>query len=198
MIFFLDGVIKIVLEDSIVLVCSGVGYQVYVLDQILEYLTEGKGFYSYIYHHIKEDHQSLYGFSSLEERKVYMKLLSVSGIGPKVASKVLSNFSLEAFYNIIFQGDSELLSTVPGVGKKMSERVILDLKGTLSKDFLEKSSYSFDRGNFRLNQDIRIAMEALGFSSTEVHQMFLKAKSKLQLANSVQEGIELLLKNRIT
>ena len=141
MINYLVGEIVLKNENTVVLENNGIGYEINVsmstLDSLPPVNTVGKVF---TYLHVREDEMSLYGFSCLEEKEMFFKLTSVSGIGPKVALSILSGIRLSDLSVAIKTGDTKLLSTVKGLGKKTAERIVLELKdkvnliGTINAD----------------------------------------------------------------
>ena len=134
MISFLVGVIEEKGENSLVLDVNGVGYELAVSSTTLSTLPmAGESVKIFTYMAVREDGVFLFGFSSKEERDVFFKLISVSGVGPKMAITILSGLSLSDLTIAIVKEDSSLLSKIKGLGKKTAERIILELKGKLGE-----------------------------------------------------------------
>lgn len=133
MISFLVGIIEEKRECILELDVNGVGFEVNVSSNTLGALPmQGNNVKIYTYMAVREDDISLYGFSTIEERELFFKLISVSGIGPKMAIGILSGLTLSDLTMAIIKGDIKLLSKIKGLGKKTAERLCLELKDKLS------------------------------------------------------------------
>lgn len=118
--------------DNIIIETGGVGYQVMVPINLLSILPEeGNEVFLHIYTHVREDSLQLYGFPSEEDKKVFITLLGITGIGPKMALNILSGFTVKDFMRAIDNEDVALLCRVPGLGKKTAHRLILELREKL-------------------------------------------------------------------
>ena len=118
--------------DSILIEVGGVGYQVNVPLSTLAILPEeGKEVFLHTYTHVREDALQLFGFTSEEEKKIFVTLLGITGIGPRMALNILSGISHNDLFHAIEKEDVELLCRVPGLGKKTAHRLILELKEKL-------------------------------------------------------------------
>lgn len=133
MISFLVGIIEEKHEGILELDVNGVGFEVNVSSNTLGSLPmQGNNVKIYTYMAVREDDISLYGFSSIEERELFFKLISVSGIGPKMAISILSGLTLSDLTMAIIKSDTRILSKIKGLGKKTAERLCLELKDKLS------------------------------------------------------------------
>ncbi len=132
MISFLSGLIEEKQENTLVLNVGGVGFLLCVSSNTLASLPLSGQVKVYTYMAVREDDISLYGFSSLEERELFYKLISVSGIGPKMAISILSGMPLSDLTTAIIKNDNKLLSKIKGLGKKTAERLCLELKDKLN------------------------------------------------------------------
>lgn len=132
MIAMLTGTITYKLSNSLVVDCNGVGYEVLttVDDWGASKLNEAQTFY--IYEQIREDAHNLFGFIDLAAKDLFVKLLSVNGVGPKVALATLSAAGVDRLSQAIASGDTSLLKGVAGVGKKTAERIMVELAGKVS------------------------------------------------------------------
>lgn len=187
MIGYLEGETKIIKPEGAVILVNGVGYDVYLPTNVLSELIIGKNQSFYIYNHVREDQISLYGFISSEELDFFKMLLSVSGIGPKVALAIISSAPTEKIKHSISSGDPGLLSAVSGVGKKTAEKAVVELRGKLGE---VKSSEKFISGGE--TEDVCSALMGLGFRRDEILEGIKKLPENL--ANS-EEKIKWLLKN---
>ena len=112
---------------------SGVGYRAYLPDKDAMTLSVGSDVMVFTHHHVREDDEALYGFLSQADKEWFQLLLSVSGIGPKVALQIISATRFEDFALSVVGGDSSALAKLPGVGRKTADRLILELKDKLGK-----------------------------------------------------------------
>jgi Holliday junction DNA helicase RuvA len=136
---------------------NGVGYEVFVPLTTFTAMPENGGEVAFDIHtHVREDVIALYGFSSRKERRVFERLISISGIGPRLAVTILSGGSVEGLVAAIRNGDLARLTSIPGVGKKTAERIVVELKDKL-KDFTEEAPKS------SLEVDVLSALENLGY-----------------------------------
>lgn len=112
---------------------GGVGYEVELPTQTLAALSEGQEAFLYLHHQVREDAELLFGFSELNERTVFRELLKVGGIGTRTALAVISTLTPTQLYSAVSNEDIKLISTVPGIGRKSAERLIVELKDRISK-----------------------------------------------------------------
>jgi Holliday junction DNA helicase RuvA len=132
MIASLSGTVLSRTPDNVIIEINGVGYQVNVSINTLSNMPEeGKGIFLHIYTHVREDSLQLYGFRTQDEKKIFVTLLGISGIGPKMALNILSGISHEDFLDSIEKEDVSMLCTIPGLGKKTAQRLILELREKL-------------------------------------------------------------------
>lgn len=183
MIATLEGILEHRGNDSIIINVGGIGFRVYVPGSTLSQLGAVKGKVSlYTHLHVREDNISLYGFATSEELALFKNLISVSGVGPKVALALLSTLNPEQLVMAITSGDIDLISQTPGIGKKLASRLVVELKGKLEKEWQEIALPLAPE-----NADFIAALTGLGYSLTEA----TKAISKLP------DSEELNLEDRI-
>lgn len=134
MLAYLNGKITEAYNQYIVLEVMGVGYEIFMAGRDMSYSVSPDGLTKiYVHEHIKEDAHDLYGFPSKEEKNLFRKLISVSGIGPKGAAQILNMYSPNEVVNFILNGDTKALSKVSGIGPKTAQRIILELKDSMNK-----------------------------------------------------------------
>ncbi|MFO7997036.1 MAG: Holliday junction branch migration protein RuvA [Dehalococcoidia bacterium] len=187
MIATLEGTLEYRGSDSIIVDVGGIGFQVYVSGSTLAQLGPVPGKVSlYTHLHLREDNVSLYGFASGEELALFKNLISVSGIGPKVALGLLSALNPEQLVMAITGGNADLISQAPGIGRKMASRLIIELKGKLEKEWKEVALPLAPE-----SADVIAALTGLGYSLTEA----TKAVSKLPDSEevSLEEKIRMAL-----
>ena len=165
MIAFLTGRIASKGEDHCVLDVGGVGYSIAMSTGALASLpAEGDEVTIHTHMHVREDELSLFGFESLAEKDLFERLITVSGVGPKVALAALSSYDAEVLTQAIVDEDVAVVSSVPGIGSKTAQRIILDLKDKLAPIASAPTGASRDAG---ASAEAREALAAMGFSSAE-------------------------------
>jgi len=144
--------------SRIVLDVNGVGYEVFIpLTTFTAMPASGADVAIDIHTHVREDALALYGFSSRQERRVFERLIAVSGIGPRLAVTILSGGSVEGLVTAIRRGDLGRLTAIPGVGKKTAERIVVELRDKL-QEFSEEAPKS------SIEVDVSSALENLGYA----------------------------------
>jgi Holliday junction DNA helicase RuvA len=129
MISYVRGVLDYKEPNLVIVDINGIGYEVFVpLSTYQKLPAVGGQVKLHTYHHVREDTMQLYGFLSSEEKEVFELVLSISGVGTKVALSILSFISVNEFRRAIAQGDMKTLTKIPGIGKKSAERMVLELK----------------------------------------------------------------------
>ncbi len=131
MIAHLRGIVIEKTVGSVIIEAGGVGYEVVLAAADHGRLVQGEEASLYIYEQIREDAHNLYGFSDVASKHFFEQLLSISGIGPKVAINVLSSATLDQLQSAIAGGDPEILRGVAGIGKKTAERIVVELKNKM-------------------------------------------------------------------
>jgi Holliday junction DNA helicase RuvA len=182
MIATLRGQITEKLDGSLILETGGVGYELFVTATDWGATPTGKEAKFYIYEQVREDAYNLYGFSTLDARQLYAQLLSVNGVGPKLAMQILSAAGESRLRQAIASGDPALLKGITGVGPKTAQRVILDLRGKVDEGAA---------GLAPVTDSTYQALVALGYTPAQATQ------AVHQLPDSVtdeQERIKLALK----
>ena len=171
-------------DDSVIVDVNGVGYEVYVSAQTQSQVLGAGNASLWIHAHVREDAFHLFGFSSRTEKELFLSLLKVSGIGPKVAMKILSGAPLNSIVQMIDDGDVRGLSNLPKVGKKTAEQIILELKGKL---VLENETASAI--GFAARADIVSALINLGFKLSEVEKTVDKMDPSIEFTEGVKLGL---------
>lgn len=177
----------------IILENAGIGYLLTVSDECIKAYADTDKIKIYTYLAVKEDGISLFGFYSEEERAMFLKLISISGIGPKVAVAILSGISVEKLAGNIIAQDSKALNKIKGVGKKTAERIVLELKDKIGKDFKIEESIAEE---INLGEDAGeavMALMTLGFTRKEAETKIAGLDDTKGL--SVEEVVFNALKN---
>ena len=194
MISKLTGILESVDASSIILDVNGVGYQVFITSSVLGKLPKvGEKLSIYTRQVVKEDAHELYGFLTRDERNLFAIVLSVSGFGPKVSISLLSSFKLEQLVAAITQGNVDLITSVPGVGRKTAQKLIIELKEKVGKAFaVQKSSITMDLpgDSSPLLSDAISALVTLGYNPKEAKAAVLNSGVDLKKASSIEEVIK--------
>lgn len=193
MIAFLKGNLVAVKGEYIFLDVLGVGYRLLVPASAIYKLPQvGENIFVYTYLHVREDAMLLFGFLDEDERELFEILQNVSGIGPKVALAIISTSTVTGFRNAILQDKVEMLTKIPGIGKKTAQRMILELKDKLAKVEIGSSGASEELLiiNDTDTGDALNALVALGYNRYEAE----KAIKKVTIGNDNNFDIENVIK----
>lgn len=173
MIGALRGTLHEKTPEYVIVDVGGVGYQVWLpLPAFYEIGERGAEVVLRIYTHVRDDALQLYGFKDLPQQRLFENLISVAGIGPKLAVTILSGMETDTLIGAIVDGDIARLSTIPGVGKKTAERMALELKEKVD-DIAPVSVASGPRG---IRQDVLSALENLGYRPRDAERALDKVE----------------------
>ncbi len=167
MIAYISGDILSHHITSVVVLTQGIGYRVFCTTKTLSNVGVGQSIELYTYHHVKEDSQQLFGFMSREELAMFEQLITISGVGPKSGLAILSAASLKDIEQAVLSGDPKILTKVSGIGKKIAERIVLELKGKLGS----VSSLSEVTASSSADVDVIEALEQLGYSLAQAREV---------------------------
>lgn len=197
MIAHINGILDDIYEDRVVIDVNGVGYNIFVSSNTLSMLPSiGESVKLYTHTVVREDAFILFGFLSKDELFLFKKIITVSGIGPKGGLAFFNILSADDLRFAILSGDSKLLSSAPGIGKKTAEKLVLELKDKLdwNKDFIGREislNASVPSGNLSgIKNEAVSALMALGYGSKEAHS----AVSKVDIEC---DDVEALLKESL-
>ena len=195
MIGFLRGEVAYLYTDCVLLDVQGVGYRVYIADSTRRQLHLHEQALLFTHMSVREDDITLYGFATEEEYALFQQLISVSGIGPKVALGMLSSITVASLCQAIQNKQTSVLTKLPGIGKKSAERLILELKDKLSfahttpadeELFLETEGTVGDD----IISEAQAALQALGYAEPEITPVLRKATG----CQATVEGMKVALK----
>ena len=188
MIGFLSGKIISVKPTQVLLDINGVGYQVFISISTFEKISESSSVSLFIHTHVREDAISLFGFYSEQEKEMFEMLISINGIGPKVALSILSGISVDDLSDAILKGDVGRLISIPGVGKKTAERIVLELKSKVSD-----SDTSFTKSiDYSIRQQAVSALVTLGYNqknSEKIVRDLLTSNPGLSLEEIIKKSL---------
>ena len=200
MFYYLEGTVAVLGQNLAVIDIGGAGYACKTTLSTLSRLEAGKKARLYTYCNIKEDAFDIFGFFDLGEKRCFELLLGVSGVGPKAALSILSSASPESLALAIINDDETALTIAPGVGKKLAQRIILELKDKMSKESssLQASGYVPQRDGAgqpgAKQRDAAAALAVLGYGQGEISAAL---RGIDVAALSVEEIIREVLKNSV-
>lgn len=192
MIAHLQGTIAEKFANSVIIDVHGVGYEVALTAPDFDKLYLNDEVKLYTYHHVREQSEELFGFTSLEGKKIFELLITVQGIGPKNAMSVLSLASYEEVRNAIANADAAYLTKANGVGKKAAERIIVDLREKVGLPTYYGRKSNPETQTIAANDEALEALMALGFQLADA----TKALEGVDQSLSVEERIREALKKR--
>lgn len=182
---FFKGKIDNIFKDRIIIDVNDIGYEIYMPESSLYTLEVGNLVKVYTYLHVREDEMRLFGFLSSSELELFKKLITVSGVGPKGAIGIISKVDIESLCIAIATEDLASLKSVPGVGPKMAQKIIFELKDKVLKEQIDTPKYKEDKVNIENINEAMTALEVLGYSQRQLKEVM----SKLDLKNDSVETI---------
>lgn len=193
---YIKGTVTRVTPEYLVVEQQGIGWQIFAPNP---YSFGSEELQVFLHHHVREDAQLLFGFPTLEQRELFRKLISVSGIGPKGALAILASGQPQHVIEAIEREDESYLVKFPGVGKKTARQMILDLKGKLAEFFgepLESDNFQGLLSNDDMElEEAMLALGALGYSEREIAKVKPKLKDlDLDTEGYMKKALQLLLK----
>ena len=196
MLGFVKGILRDKDYDNITVECGGVGFNIMVTNSCmanLPGLDEEVKIYTYL--HVREDEMSLYGFESPEEKRLFLQLITVSGVGSKTAIGILSAERMSAIINSIINEDTSVIANCKGIGKKTAERIILELKDKIKPfDYIIPNDNLFDamQENSKALEDALIVLTSLGLSKNDATK---KAKEVMTKHDTAEQIVAKVLRN---
>lgn len=196
MIGFLKGKIDKVIYDKVIIDVNNIGYEVYMPESELNDLNNEQDIKIYTHLHVREDDVRLFGFLSYETLEFFIKLIGVSGVGPKVALGIISNITANDMCIAIATDNVSELKKVPGIGPKMAQKIIFELKDKIVKEqMLDIKNVSTSKNsvvNTNVNEAIT-ALQVLGYTQKEIKEII----ERLNVENdSVEDIIKKVLKEK--
>ena len=183
MIAFLKGTVHSFQKDYVLIDVKGVGYRVFYRHQ--DELKIGQEVFLYTYQHVSENDMVLYGFRDEEEYETFTRLITVRGIGPKLAANILALSSSKEIADAIENEDVNYIKSIPGIGQKTANQLILDLKGKIGTTIKDS----------KLLSDLKDALSSLGFKKQEISKAISKMKLKdTDLNDAVKKALNILRK----
>ena len=193
MIGYIKGKLLSANNGVVILENNGIGYEITLSGDAYSKIVNDKGGEVYTYLSVREDGISLFGFNSIEEKNMFLKLISVSGVGPKMGITVLSNMTLKDLATKIATSDVKGLSQVKGLGKKTAERIILELREKMDEQLSQDTSPIKPVVEDKDFKDALLALTGLGFDKSE--SLAVLEKAQIEDVKGVQALIAYSLKN---
>ncbi len=192
MIASVEGIVGAVAADSLVIEVGGIGYRVFTSPAILAASQTGSRLRLHTYHLVREDQQALFGFRSPEDLGFFTLLLTVNGVGPKVALAIVGSRPVADLQLAILQQDQAVLVAIPGIGRKLAERIIFELKEKVAAAGTAAAATAGGPGGGE--GEVVAALQALGYSLAEARQASQAALSDPAVGASLEERVKAALR----
>ena len=183
---YIEGIIKDIESNYIVVDNNGVGYQIYTPNPYS--FTLGETYKVYTYQYVREDEISLYGFKTKEEKALFLKLIEVKGLGCKMALPILATGSIDGIKDAIERENVLYLKKFPKIGDKVARQIILDLKGKLDG---YGGLFTVEAGD---TSELIEALQALGYKQGDIKKIIPNVDTKLAVEEQIRQALKLLLK----
>ena len=180
---YIKGIISEVKSNSIIVDNNGIGYEIYTPNPFA--FQEGEEYKVYVYQYIREDEMSLYGFKKSEEKDLFLKLIDVKGLGPKMALPIIAMGSIAGISDAINRENILYLKKFPKIGDKLARQMILDLKGKLE---LTGEVVDLDA-----TDELLEALKGLGYKDKEIRAILPKVNTENRLEDQIKEALRLLV-----
>jgi Holliday junction DNA helicase RuvA len=192
-----EGTVGAVAFDSLVIEVGGIGYRVYAAPAIIASAQPGGRLKLHTYHLVREDQQALYGFRSADELGFFMLLITVNGVGPKVALAIVGSRPTADLQLAIMSQDQAVLVSVPGVGKKLAERIIFELKEKVTAAGVSVAAAGGLPGATAGEGEIVAALQALGYSLGEAREASRAALAEVGVGSTLEDRVKAALRSLV-
>lgn len=191
MIATLSGVVSEKISDVVIIEAGGVGYGIYVTAEDFSKLTEGKDVKVYTYEYIREQAHDLFGFTTKDNKALFERLLEVNGVGPKMALNMLSIGSSQDVRQAIAHGDVKFIQQANGVGKRLAERVVVELKDKVGLVGVDLESTGLLQGESSVAGDEAVeGLIALGYTSQDAAKALHGVDPELPTADRIKHALK--------
>lgn len=177
---YIKGYVRDISDNYIVLDNNNIGYNIFV-SNVYNYTLDNE-YLVYTYNYVSDNEFSLYGFLSKEEKDMFLKLISVKGIGPKAGMSILSSSSVDSIIKAIEEENILYLKKIPKIGEKAARQIILDLKGKLVTKIDNKK-----------NDELILALESLGYKRKDITKILSYIDNDITIEEQIKEALKLLL-----
>jgi Holliday junction DNA helicase RuvA len=190
MIATIEGKVAEKSTDSVIVECGGIGYQLFISFEDHGALKADEKIKLHVYEHIRENSHDLFGFRRPEAKLLFEQLLSVNGVGPKMALAILSIANLEHVRQAIATGDTKFISQAVGVGKRVAERVVVDLKDKVGLTATEDATSFLTIPSANPNDEALQGLVALGYSVYDAAEALKGVDEKLSPAERIKQALK--------
>lgn len=180
---YIKGIVDEINSNSITIDNNGIGYEIYTPNPFA--FMEGNEYKVYVYEYIREDEESLYGFKTKEEKELFLKLIDVKGLGPKMALPIIAMGSINGISDAINRENILYLKKFPKIGDKLARQMILDLKGKLS---VGSNEIIMDE-----QDELLEALKGLGYKDKDIKMIIPKVNKESKLEEQIKEALRLLV-----
>ena len=184
---YIKGVVTYIKNNAIVVENNGIGYLIYVANPYTYQIN--KDYKVYVYQHITEDENTLYGFNSVEEKEFFLKLISVKGLGCKMALPIIAVGSIDGIMDAIERENILYLKKFPKIGDKLARQIVLDLKGKL-----EFIGVGISDDEMKTENELKEVLIGLGYKEKEIVPVLARVDTSLPIEGQVKDALKLLLK----
>ncbi len=180
---YIKGIVEGQESNYIIIDNNNIGYKIYTASPYS--FNVGEEYKVYLYEHIREDEDTLFGFKTIEDRNLFLKLIDVKGLGPKMALPMLATGSSAGIIDAIERENILYLKKFPKIGDKVARQIILDLKGKL---------VTTNQTTNNINDELVDALTSLGYKNADIKRVVSKVDNTLTIENQIKEALKLLLK----
>jgi len=191
----LDGTVGAIAADSVVVEVGGIGYRVFASPSILATAEPGSRIRLHTYHLVRDDLQALYGFRTPEDLGFFTLLLTVNGVGPKVALAIVGSRPVADLQLAILQQDQAVLVSIPGIGKRLAERIIFELKEKVAAAGVAAAAMAGPGGAGE--GEVVAALQALGYTLAEARAASRAALTALPVGASLEDRVKAALRTLV-
>ena len=181
---YIKGIVSEIKSTSIVLDNNGIGYEIYTPNPFA--FQEGNEYKVFVYQYIREDENTLYGFKTIEEKNLFLKLIGVKGLGCKMALPMFASGSIDGIKDAIERENILYLKKFPKIGDKVARQIILDLKGKLSPITNEINNVS--------NDELKEVLIGLGYKNNDIKKVLPNIDVNKSIEDQIKDALKLLLK----
>jgi Holliday junction DNA helicase RuvA len=195
MIASVEGRVGAVAVDSIVIEVGGIGYRVFAAPAIVATAAPGSTVKLHTYHLVREDQQALFGFRTVEDLGFFNLLLTVTGVGPKVALAIVGSRPTPDLQLAIMAQDQAVLVSIPGIGRKLAERIIFELKEKVAAAGIAAASVAAAAGVGAAESEVVAALHALGYSPGEAREASRIALADATIGGTLEDRVKAALRS---
>lgn len=181
---YIKGIVTMIESNHIVVECNSIGYLIYVGNPYSYNI--GEEYKVFVYQHVREDEISLYGFKSMDEKDMFLRLINVKGLGCKMALPMLASGSVDTLWNAIEGENVFYLKKFPKIGDKVARQIILDLRGKISR-----SNQLVDEKSFT---ELIEVLKGLGYKQADIKKILNNIDVNMTIEEQIKEALKLLLK----